>query len=75
MSRTWKDSKDRGNGRRRNISVRGVRRDPPDVHKLSRALIALVMARAEAEAASDDKSGDPPPTPDKPKPHERPAGE
>ena len=34
----------------RRISVRGVRRDPPDLKKLSRALIALAMAQAQAEA-------------------------
>lgn len=39
-------------GRRpeRRISVRAVRRDPPDLKKLSRALIALAMAEAQAEA-------------------------
>ncbi|MHB8448993.1 MAG: hypothetical protein ACYDAQ_00745 [Mycobacteriales bacterium] len=36
-------------GRQRRISVRAVRRDPPDLRKLSRALIALVIAEAEAE--------------------------
>jgi hypothetical protein len=36
-----------GNSRTR---VRGVRRDPPDIAKLSRALIALAMAQAQAEA-------------------------
>lgn len=34
----------------RRISVRAVRRDPPDLKKLSRALIALAMAQAQAEA-------------------------
>ncbi len=36
--------------RERRIRVRGVRRDPPDIKKLSRALIALAMAQAQAEA-------------------------
>ena len=36
--------------RERRISVRAVRRDPPDLHKLSRALLALAQAEAEAEA-------------------------
>jgi hypothetical protein len=36
--------------RERRISVRVVRRDPPDLRKLSRALIALAMAQAEADA-------------------------
>lgn len=34
----------------RRISVRTVRRDPPDLRKLSRALIALAQADAEAQA-------------------------
>lgn len=34
----------------RPIRVRAVRRDPPDIKKLSRALIALAMAQAQAEA-------------------------
>lgn len=59
MSKTFKDGParkqnrsgpGRGRGRRRNISVRAVRRDPPDLRKLSRALIQLAIAEAEAEA-------------------------
>ncbi|GAA3734722.1 hypothetical protein GCM10022239_08560 [Leifsonia bigeumensis] len=34
----------------RRISVRTVRRDPPDLRKLSRALLALAQADAEAQA-------------------------
>jgi hypothetical protein len=34
----------------RRIRVRAVRRDPPDLRKLSRALIALALAQAQAEA-------------------------
>jgi hypothetical protein len=58
MSKTFKDSPkhkqqrtghSRG-GRQRNISVRAVRRDPPDLRKLGRALIQLAVAQAEAEA-------------------------
>jgi hypothetical protein len=65
MSRTFKDSPqgkaDRGRGgraRQRHISVRSVRRNPPDLRKLSRAVIALAMAEADAEvrAARDDHS-------------------
>jgi hypothetical protein len=40
-------------GRERRISIRPVRRDPPDLHKLSRALIALAMAQTEAEAKAE----------------------
>lgn len=36
--------------RQRRIVVRAVRRDPVDVRKLGRALIALAQAQAEAEA-------------------------
>ncbi len=61
MSKTFKDAPEskqnrsgpgrgHGRGKQRNISVRAVRRDPPDLRKLSRALIQLAMAEAEAEA-------------------------
>jgi len=57
MSRTFKDSphgrQQRSRGgrtRQRNISVRAVRRDPPDLRKLSRALIQVAMAQSEADA-------------------------
>ncbi|SDN38690.1 hypothetical protein [Geodermatophilus sp. DSM 45219] len=36
----------------RRISVRSVRREQPDLHKLSRALIRLAMEQAAAEAAA-----------------------
>ena len=54
MSRTHKDTPNSKQNRpkrsrQRNISVRAVRRDPPDLRKLSRALISLAMAEAEAE--------------------------
>ncbi|MFD6516554.1 hypothetical protein [Rhodococcus sp. NPDC060176] len=38
----------------RNISVRGIHRDTPDLQRLSRAVIALALAEAEREAANDD---------------------
>ena len=57
MSKTSKDSPKakqlrtgRGHGRQRNISVRAVRRDPPDMRKLARALIQLAVAQAETDA-------------------------
>ncbi|MFH5232450.1 hypothetical protein [Antrihabitans spumae] len=47
----------RGNPRpARRITVRAVRRDPPDLRKLSRAVIAIAMAEAESEAASNPES-------------------
>lgn len=42
----------RGRDRQRNISVRAVRRNPPDLRKLSRAVIQLAMEQAAAEAAA-----------------------
>jgi hypothetical protein len=64
MARTYKDSPQSkqnrdgggGRGRKRHISVRSVRRDPPDVRRLSRTVIALALAQADAEAqAAADK--------------------
>ena len=46
MSRTFH------NGERR-IRVRGIRRDPPDLRRLARALIELAQAQAEADAQRD----------------------
>jgi hypothetical protein len=39
--------------RDRRVSVRSVRLDPPDLRRLSRALIALAVAQAEAEAEAE----------------------
>lgn len=53
-------SKDNKQGRR--IVVRGVKRDPPDLKKLSRALIALALEQAQAEAdaqAEHDEQAEP----------------
>lgn len=41
--------------RSRHISVRGARREPVDVRKLSRALLALAQAKAEADAAAENQ--------------------
>ena len=50
----------RGSGRpERRISVRAVRRDPPDLKKLSQALIALAMAQAEKEAQDQNNANAP----------------
>lgn len=40
----------------RRIVVRGIRRDPPDVRKLARALIELARAQAEAEAQAEHEA-------------------
>ncbi len=37
----------------RRLTVRGIRRDPPDILKLSKALIALAMAEAERQAQAE----------------------
>ncbi len=61
MSRTYKDS-GKYKPKERRISVRAIRRDPPDLRKLSRALIELAMAEAAAQA--ETQNDDAPDTPD-----------
>jgi hypothetical protein len=39
------------------IVIRSVRRDPPDLAKLGRALIQLAIAKAEAEAKDETRAG------------------
>jgi hypothetical protein len=51
MSRTYKDS-------RRHIRVRAIRKDPPDLRRLARALIALAQAQAEAEAQREHEQAE-----------------
>ncbi len=46
MSRTFHNNDD-------HIRVRGVRKDPPDLRRLARALIALAEAQAESEAEAE----------------------
>jgi hypothetical protein len=54
MSKTGRSNYRRGSrGTRkaeRHITVRGVRREPPDLRKLSRAVIAMALREAEADA-------------------------
>lgn len=38
----------------RRISIRSVRKNPPDLGKLGRALLALAIAQAEADAEAQD---------------------
>lgn len=40
-------------GKQRRLRIRAVRRNPPDLKKLSRALIELAQAQAEAEAQAE----------------------
>jgi hypothetical protein len=42
----------------RRFTVRGIRRDPPDIQKLSKALIGLAMAEAERQAQSEQAARD-----------------
>lgn len=58
-------TKKRSTARRRperHVIVRGVRRESIDVHKLSRALIALMQAKAEAEAKAEHEAREQTPT-------------
>lgn len=47
-------------GKNRNIRVRGVRRDEPDLRKLSRAILALVAAKHEADAEASHQAAQQP---------------
>lgn len=40
----------------RRLTVRSIRRDPPDISKLSKALIGLAMAEAEREAQAEQQA-------------------
>lgn len=46
-----------GRGRQRRLSVRGVRRDDPDLRRMGKALV--VFALAEAEAAAEQRRSRP----------------
>ena len=56
MSRTYH------RGERR-IRVQGIRKDPPDLRRLARALIELAKLQAEAEAQAQQALRDRRPTP------------
>ena len=47
----------------RHITVRSIRRDPPDLRKLSRAVIAMALRDAEAEAEAHEAMNNPNPAP------------
>ena len=51
MAAKRRNKKSRNQERR--LTVRGIRRDPPNMQKLSKALIALAMAEAEREAQAE----------------------
>lgn len=48
----------------RHIRIRSVRRDPPDLKKIARALIALAQAQAEADAEAEHDNQSPAESPD-----------
>ncbi len=45
-------------GRQRRISVRSVRKSPPDIRHLSRALMQYALEQAAAEAAAQAEAED-----------------
>ena len=51
-----KTSKNRKERRERRLMVRSVRRDTPDMRKLSKAIIGLALAEAEREAQAQATS-------------------
>jgi hypothetical protein len=53
MAQGRKGSKRRSTGDDRRYTVRGSRRDPVDMTKLSKALIGLVLAEAERQAQAE----------------------
>lgn len=53
MSRTRKEAA-RGGHRERTLSVRSVRRTPPDFHKMSRAVLKVALEQAAAEKTAQD---------------------
>lgn len=69
MSRTYRQGEGREARRRpasarpsssrrsRRIQVRAVRRSEPDLARLGRAVLAIAMANAEAEAAAEQEHG------------------
>lgn len=57
MSTRRKSRREGGDSPRR-IAVRGVRREPPDLRRLSRALIQLALQQAAAEAAAEQQAAD-----------------
>lgn len=53
MAKNRRNKKGGSRKEERRLTVRGIRRDPPDIKKLSRALIGLAMAEAERQAQAE----------------------
>lgn len=56
MPKRKKNNSKRNPKRERHFVVRGVRRDPPDIRKLGRALLSLAQAEAERQAQAEHDS-------------------
>jgi hypothetical protein len=56
MSKQRQHRNNSGHGKDRRIRVRGIRRDPPDLKKFSRAIVSLALAQAEAEAQAQQQN-------------------
>lgn len=56
MSKRKKTAQQRQPKRERHFVVRGVRRDPPDLRKLGRALLSLAQAEAERQTEAEHKT-------------------
>lgn len=68
MSRRKKNTHPK-NRQERRLVVRGIRRDPPDIRKIGRALLALAQAEAERQAQAEHRAADQEPSrPDTPEP-------
>ncbi|MFI1955922.1 hypothetical protein ACH437_29485 [Streptomyces xinghaiensis] len=57
MGKRKRNSKSPREKRERRLVVRGIRRDPPDMQKLGRALISLAQAEAERQAQEQHTAG------------------
>ena len=66
MAKRPRHKKGGSHSEERRLTVRGIRRDPPDIKKLSRALIGLAMAEAERQAQAEQATriSEPPDTSD-----------
>ncbi|MGW0821945.1 hypothetical protein [Streptomyces sp. NPDC002845] len=57
MGKRKRNSKSLREKRERRLMVRGIRRDPPDMQKLGRALLSLAQAEAERAAQEQHNAG------------------
>ncbi len=57
MGKRKRNNKSPRDKRERRLVVRGIRRDPPDLNKLGRALLSLAQAEAERQAQEQHNAG------------------